>query len=60
MQSADITHEVIAEATARYLAAGGVITVLPDTVAEQQAHLKLLQRLEGTDDLEELDGFARL
>ena len=54
MHSGEITHDVIAEATARFLAAGGQINHLPDTVAEQAAHLSFLERLEGLDELAEL------
>jgi len=41
-----ITHEVVADATARFLAAGGEVTLLPDTVAEQRAWLRLVMALE--------------
>ena len=51
MPAEDITHHVVAEATARFLAAGGDITYLPDTVAEQAAHMRLLEKLEGLDEL---------
>jgi hypothetical protein len=51
MSAEDITHETVAEATARFLADGGEITLLPDTVAEQAAHMRLLERLEGLDEL---------
>lgn len=51
MHDEDITHEAIADATRRYLEAGGVITLLPDTFEEQKQHLMLLFRLEALDDL---------
>lgn len=51
---AEITQEVVAESTARYLAAGGAITVLPDTVELQRHHLNFLMRLEGVEELDEL------
>jgi hypothetical protein len=54
MHPDEITHDVVAEATARFLADGGEITYLPDTVAEQAAHMKLLERLEGLEGLDEL------
>jgi hypothetical protein len=58
MPAEEITHHVVADATARFLAAGGEITVLPDTVEEQRAHMKLLERLEGLElgGLDELAG----
>ena len=50
----EINREVVAEAIARYLAAGGAITCLPDTVELQRAHLNFLMRLEGVEELDEL------
>jgi len=48
-----ITHDVVAEATARYLATGREITLLPDTVEEQRSWLKLVSQLEGLEALDE-------
>ena len=50
----EITREAVAEATANYLAAGGAVTVLPDTVELQRHHLNFLMRLEGVEELDEL------
>lgn len=43
-----ITRETVAHATDAFLAAGGNITYLPDTVPEQKVHLDWLLRFEGS------------
>jgi len=41
-----ITHDEVAQATARFLAAGGTITQLPDTTAQQAEWLHYEEWLE--------------
>ena len=50
-QCNEVTREQVREATTRFLASGGRIEVLPDTVDEQIHVMRLEEKLEGADGL---------
>ena len=56
-QSNEVTHDQVREATTRFLATGGHIDILPDTVDEQINVMRFEARLDGTG-LEGADGLS--